>query len=98
MSRRRYHSTKPKRVDRQKVQEGIAGARVVLAVDVAKEKSVATLQDDEQQALVTFKWVHPRECQGDRAHERSGAEPQPWGGDGAEQHRCADVAWEPLNV
>jgi len=45
MSKRRYHSIELKRVDRQKVQEGIVGARVVFAVDVAKEKSVATLQD-----------------------------------------------------
>ena len=61
MSKRRYNSIEFKRVDWQQVQEQITGPRVVFAVDVAKEKFVATLLDDEQQGLVTFKWVHPRE-------------------------------------
>jgi len=61
MSKRRYNSIDLKRVDWQKVREQITGGRVVFAVDVAKEDFVATLLDGEQQALVTFKWVHPQE-------------------------------------
>lgn len=59
MSKRRYNSIDFKRMDWQGLQDRIEGKRVVLAVDVAKEDFVATFLTGKQQALITFKWVHP---------------------------------------
>jgi transposase len=84
MSKRRYNSVEFKRVDWQQVQERITGPRVVFAVDVAKEKFVATLLDDEQQALVTFKWIHP--CESAEVIERISA---------LEQSRRVEAVMEP---
>ena len=61
MSKRRYRSMEFKGVDWQALRDRMGGARVVLAVDVAKEDFVATLLDAEHRALVTFKWRHPRQ-------------------------------------
>jgi len=61
MNKRRYSRVEFKRVDWQRVQERTAGARVVFAVDVAKEDFVATVLDGEQTALVTFQWTHPEQ-------------------------------------
>jgi len=61
MSKRRYKSEEFKKVDWDRVGSRIEGKRIVLAVDVAKEDFVATLMDEQQQALLTFKWLHPEQ-------------------------------------
>lgn len=61
MGKRRYSSMEFKGVDWQALRDGMDRARVVLAVDVAKEDFVATLLDAEPRALVTFKWRHPQQ-------------------------------------
>ncbi|HHB12410.1 MAG TPA: IS110 family transposase [Chromatiales bacterium] len=61
MAKRRYKSEKFKQVDWDAVRERIAGRRIALAVDVAKEDFVASLMDVGQAALLTFSWRHPME-------------------------------------
>jgi transposase len=61
MNKRRYQSVEFKNVDWNEVERRIRGERVVVAVDVAKEDFVATLMDEQQEALLTFKWLHPQE-------------------------------------
>ena len=48
-------------MDWNAVGSRIEGERIVLAVDVAKEDFVATLMDEQQEALLTFKWLHPEQ-------------------------------------
>jgi transposase len=61
MNKRRYQSVEFKKVDWNEVERRLRGERVVVAVDVAKEDFVATLMDEQQEALLTFKWLHPQE-------------------------------------
>ncbi|MCB2262640.1 MAG: transposase [Candidatus Thiosymbion ectosymbiont of Robbea hypermnestra] len=61
MSKGRYKSVEFKQVDWRTVRDRIAGERVVVAVDVAKEDVVATLLTADQEVLVTFGWRHPGE-------------------------------------
>jgi len=61
MSKRRYKSEEFKKVDWEPLSNRSEGKRTVLAVDVAKEDFVATLMDDQQEALLTFKWRHPEQ-------------------------------------
>jgi len=61
MSKRRYKCAEFKQVDWREVRDRIAGKRVVVAVDVAKEDFVATLLTADQEALETFGRRYPGE-------------------------------------
>lgn len=63
MSKRRYSSVEFKAVDWESVEQRLAGERVVVAVDVAKEDFVATVFAADQSALVTLKWTHPEQSE-----------------------------------
>lgn len=61
MGKRRYRSTAFEEMDWSAVLGQIEGARVVLAVDVAKEAFMAQLLDEEREVLATVRWSHPRQ-------------------------------------
>ncbi|WP_296897381.1 transposase [Thiohalocapsa sp.] len=61
MAKRRYSTVKCKQVDWAVWAEAIGGKRAVFAVDVAKEKFVASLQVAGGRTLVRVSWSHPRE-------------------------------------
>ena len=43
------------------VLEDAHPGRLVVAIDIAKEKMVAAVMDDEESVLVTVRWSHPKE-------------------------------------
>jgi len=61
MAKRRYSTVNCKRVDWSALAEAMAGRRAVFAVDVAKVKFVAALQEETGKTLVRVIWAHPFE-------------------------------------
>lgn len=59
MSKHTYRAVEFQQLNWSQLRERIAGERVVLAVDVAKEHFVATLMQASRQPLATLKWSHP---------------------------------------
>lgn len=60
MSKRRYRATKIQEVEATKLA-ALAGQRVILAIDVAKEDFYAALVDAEGQVHEIVRWRHPAE-------------------------------------
>lgn len=71
MSKRTYRTVDFQQLDWTALRRRIDGGRVVLAVDVAKEKFVATLMLESRQALATLKWSHPWDTRALVAHVAS---------------------------
>lgn len=61
MSKHTYRAVEFQRLDWARLKQQIGGGRVLLAVDVAKEKFVATMMLASREPLATLKWSHPRD-------------------------------------
>lgn len=61
MKKRAYRSTSVKGVCVERLADLVEGQRIVVGIDVAKEKFFATLMDQHQSVLSTLRWHHPLE-------------------------------------
>lgn len=61
MKKHRYQANDLQRVDWQRLAERVAGQRLILSVDVAKENFYAALMSASTEVLTTIKWQHPIE-------------------------------------
>lgn len=61
MKKRPYRAVPVKQINLEELTNTIKGRRLIVGVDVAKEKMRAALMTEERQSLVTVKWEHPRE-------------------------------------
>lgn len=68
MRKHTYRAVDFQRLDWAGLRQRIAGDRVILAIDVAKEKFVATPMLQSCQALATLKWSHPQDIRALVAH------------------------------
>lgn len=59
MNKHRYHTTAVNQVNWDQVAEQAGKAKVIFAVDVAKEKFVGALMMPDRTVLKTIKWAHP---------------------------------------
>ena len=60
-SKRPYRAMEVNGVSVDSVLERSKSERLVVAIDVAKEKMVAAVMDEEEEVLITVKWSHPKE-------------------------------------
>lgn len=61
MGKHTYRAVKFQNLGWAALAQRVAGMRVVLAIDVAKELFVATLMLESREVLATLKWQHPRD-------------------------------------
>ncbi len=62
-TRKPYRAVAVKTKLSRSILERSDSERLVVAIDVAKEKRVAAVMDDDQTVLVTVKWTHPGESE-----------------------------------
>ena len=60
-SKHPYRAVQLSRLDRSTVVDLVAGQRVVIGVDVAKEAMVASVLDEGESIVKTIRWSHPKE-------------------------------------
>ena len=58
-SKRPCRAVEVNKVSVDSLLERSESERLVVAIDVAKEKMVAAVMDEEEEVLVTVKWSHP---------------------------------------
>ena len=68
-SKRPYRALEVNKVCVASVLERSESERLVVAIDVAKEKVVAAVMDEHQEVLVTVKWSHPLAVTQNRPYE-----------------------------
>ena len=61
MKKRTYRTVEVKKVDGVRLAEEWRGARLVVGLDVGKEKMAASLMDQERVVHQSVKWKHPQE-------------------------------------
>ena len=61
MKKRIYRAVGIKQVDTGALVTALAGSRVVVGADVAKENMVAAIADAQGAVMTTVKWRHPIE-------------------------------------
>ncbi len=57
--KRPYRAVEVNKVSVDSLLDRSESARLVVAIDVAKEKMVAAVMDEDEDVLVTVKWSHP---------------------------------------
>ena len=61
MKKRTYRAVEVKSVNVEKLREQLAGQKVVVGVDMAKETPYAALRDEAGEVVLTVKWRQPQE-------------------------------------
>lgn len=61
MKKRIYRGVNVKRVDGERLADGVRGRRMVFGLDVAKEAMVGSVAVDRDEVILNVKWSHPAE-------------------------------------
>ncbi len=61
MGKRKYQTVRVNRFDWEALAEDVEQQRIIIDIDVAKEKMVACVFDEGEAVLKTVRWSHPNE-------------------------------------